>query len=810
MSSGEHNNQEPFDELVDLIERSGFFDSTYYGVQRPGLIGFPTLARHYLEDGWREGLNPSPMFDTRSYLAVNHDVRASGMNPLVHFLRFGKAEGRAPLGAGPEIKHASIVRATAPSQADWMALPRRHQAKAPSVDVIVPVYRGRSETLRCIYSVLASPVATPFDLWVIDDASPEPELVDALRELASSGRISLFRNSHNRGFVGTCNFAMKMDPTRDVVLLNADTEVFPGWLDRLRAASMLPNVGTVTPFSNNAEICSYPRFLQNNDRHLELPDAELDAIMAEVNRGDCVDLPTAVGFCVYVKRACLNTVGYFDEANFGHGYGEENDFCQRASRLGWRNVLATDVFVRHYGGISFESSKPGRVHAAGQVLARLHPGYHEAVRRFILADPARPFRQRVDAARIRRYSGNRTFLFVTHNRGGGTELHVNQLAERIAADGAGVVFCRAEEEHDGQRLRFSAPGLDLPNLAAIDMSADIDDFVSASTAISVVHLHIHHLAGFPEIAVEFFREAAKRLAVGYDVTIHDYMFACPRITMIDASGYYCGEPNEDGCTRCLARAGSEFGAQPIWLWRARHERLLNDARAVFVPDIDIVLRLRRYFPSAPYVLRPHPDVHVAPVAPAADPIPVPTFVNGVVARRIGLIGAIGPHKGSRLLLECARIVRDCEVPITFCVLGYTDIDAQLRELGVSISGAYRDDELVSRIVEAGFDIAWFASVWPETYCYTLSAALRAGAFPVAFDIGAIAGRLRSMRWGHLMPIEAFFDPKRVVNELAGLPTSPFPAQTADCYVLAESSFINQYYDLPPLPARWPEAEPKPV
>jgi hypothetical protein len=135
------------------------------------------------------------------------------------------------------------------------------------------------------------------------------------------------------------------------------------------------------------------------------------------------------------------------------------------------------------------------------------------------------------------------------------------------------------------------------------------------------------------------------------------------------------------------------------------------------------------------------------------------------------------------------------MPLRFSVLGYTDIDAELRDAGVLISGAYRDDELVSRIEEAGFNAVWFASVWPETYCYTLSGALRARVFPVAFDIGAVANRLRSLGWGHLMPLESFFDPKRIVDELTGLQTSPFPAGSAYRAVSGRSSFLAEYYDL---------------
>lgn len=787
--------------LIETVATSGYFDGDYYRAQLPDPIHPDDLIRHYVETGWREPLNPSARFDTASYLAVNHDVRASGMNPLVHYLRFGRAEGRSALGArGEDLEARSVVRAVQPSPEEWAALPPRAARGVPAVDVIIPVFAGYAETLRCIYSVLAAPVETEFELWVVDDASPNAELADALRELAASHRINLFRNPVNRGFVQSCNFAMRLHTARDVVLLNADTEVFAGWLDRLRAAAAQPNVGTVTPFSNNAEICSYPRFLRNNDRRLELSDAELAALFAEVNAGECADLPTAVGFCMYVRRECLATVGPFDE-RFGHGYGEENDFSQRAARLGWRNVLAADVFVRHYGGVSFGDSKYERVHAAGATLAALHPAYHDEVRRFIERDPAAALRRRVDEARVRRCARGRTFLFVTHLRGGGTERHVNDLVHGILATGGGVLFCRPEETAGGRYVRLSFPLLDVPNLAPVEMSSrGVEPFTAALRAMGVVHMHIQHLADFPSESAEFFRVAAARLGVAYDVTIHDYLAICPRITLIDASGYYCGEPDEDGCARCLAAAGPEVEATPIWLWRARYEHLLRDARAVFVPDEDVAARLRRYVPAARYVVRPHPEPLAAAGTVPAEPLAVPRILNGAVVRRVGLVGAIGPHKGSRVLAECARLVRERDLPLSFGVLGFTDIDAELRALGVTISGPYRDDEADVRLARAQFDFVWYPSVWPETYCYALSIALRAGVYPVAFDLGAIAARLRALRWGHLMPIEWVFDMPKIVEAMLELRVSPRPERDFASVLQGDGAFVHRYYGLE-VPAR---------
>lgn len=269
------------------------------------------------------------------------------------------------------------------------------------IDIAVPAYRGLAETRRCVESVLAAKVRLPAELTVIDDASPEPALSAWLRDTAP-GRFRLVVHEQNRGFVASANVGLTLHADRDVVLLNSDTEVADGWLDRLAAhAARDPAVGTVTPFSNNATICSYPRTLENNPLPEGETTASLDAAFARANAGRSAEIPTAVGFCMFVTRACLDRVGIFDEARYGMGYGEEVDFCMRVARAGMRNVAAGDVFVRHAGEVSFGDTGTERRARAQATVDELYPEFQQRLREFIPADPLRELRERVDRERRR-------------------------------------------------------------------------------------------------------------------------------------------------------------------------------------------------------------------------------------------------------------------------------------------------------------------------------------------------------------------------------------------------------------------------
>ncbi len=315
---------------------------------------------------------------------------------------------------------------------------------AHPVDIVIPVYRGEAETRTCLESVLAARGEREAEIVVVDDAGPEPGLRAWLARLAAAGRVTLLAHESNRGFVASVNEAMALHPDRDVVLLNSDTEVAPGWLDRLTAhAARDPRIGTATPFSSNATICSYPRTLENNPLPQGESTASLDAAFAAANPGTAADIPTAVGFCMHVTRRCLDAVGAFDEARYGAGYGEEVDFCMRAARQGFRHVLAGDVFVRHLGEVSFGPAGGERRARAQALVDALYPEFQVRLREFLATDPARPLRRRADVQRMRRAVARRPLLL---GRAGATQAASGD-ALRLRRLGGGAV-----------RLTWERPG----------------------------------------------------------------------------------------------------------------------------------------------------------------------------------------------------------------------------------------------------------------------------------------------------------------------------------------------------------------
>ena len=260
--------------------------------------------------------------------------------------------------------------------------------------VIVPVHNALEALDACLAS-LDRTLPAGAAVLVADDASSDPRIAPMLASWASRTALAarVVRRERNLGFPANCNAAFVETGDADVVLLNSDTVTTPGWLARLaECVASDPRIATATPWSNNAEICSFPRFCEDNP-----PPEHADAL-ADAAAGmprEFPDLPTAVGFCMVVRREALRAIGDFDAATFGAGYGEENDLSLRAASMGWRNVLCPTAYVVHHGGASFA---PLGLAPNGDGLARLlarWPDYHERVARFILDDPLRPFREKL-------------------------------------------------------------------------------------------------------------------------------------------------------------------------------------------------------------------------------------------------------------------------------------------------------------------------------------------------------------------------------------------------------------------------------
>lgn len=636
------------------------------------------------------------------------------------------------------------------------------------VDVIIPVYRGLQETSDCIESAVAT-----LPLWaniiVINDCSPEHEVTEWLRAASKRFSFELLENETNKGFVETVNIGMSQNLERDVLLLNSDVEVRNDWLERIREVAYLSeDIGSVTPFSNNATICSYPKFCKDNALPSGLSLAEIDLAFSKANKPeDFIEIPTGVGFCMYIKRTCLDEVGLFDVETFGKGYGEENDWCQRAINCGWKNVHATNVFAYHKGGVSFADEQNPRQKVALELLLKKHPNYTADVMYFVSQDPAKLARHRaaIELARAHR----NCVLHVEHALGGGVRRHVDDLVLELKPEinsvrlwqSGGVVHLYLNESIC---IKFS-------------VEKERDTLLSVLNYIGFSKIHYHHIHGLDSSLLSL----GSQLSLDYIITIHDYYLINGNVALTDSSGVFFGDESVESVIKKSEKnrlAGYKFSSDS-----GRHEleMFVTEAEMLLFPSSDTMKRFNRFYDVA--------DKSV--VAPHIERIPseIKRDFEFWDEERINVLvlGAISLEKGAIILNKFSEKYGS---DVNIHLLGYSCIPL---DRNIIAHGQYIEQDLLNKIIEISPDVVWYTSQCAETYCYTLSAAIVLNLPIVAPNIGAFPERLSVINNATIL--DDFKDIDKVYNAICskGKLSKGNMKNTRDLTNLASVNFYNGDY-----------------
>jgi GT2 family glycosyltransferase/protein-L-isoaspartate O-methyltransferase len=389
------------------LRRSGLFDAAHYRARYFDVAGYgDTLCLlHYCVHGWREGREPRAGFDPRQYLKTHPDVARAGVDPLLHFARFGRGEGRwhlpdvvpdgdQPLPPQPPLPTPGVRTGTAGTawthgsaraidlQRDpWAhyeefrahvfaaraASRRRTSARkpvlakatevaaaareidatlacsaTPAVSIAIPVHDALQVTLECLLAIAQHTDQGTYEVVVVDDASSSSTAAC----LAGLRPIRYFRQEQQAGFGATCNHAVARCRAPLVVLLNSDTQVQPGWLAALTAPLAEPSVGMVGPmllFPNGVLQEAGGRLRADGSGEMVGLGEDAGAPRFQVRRN--VDYVS--GACAAFRKADFERLGGFD-ARFAPAYAEDADLCLQMQHAGLRVVYEPAARVVHH------------------------------------------------------------------------------------------------------------------------------------------------------------------------------------------------------------------------------------------------------------------------------------------------------------------------------------------------------------------------------------------------------------------------------------------------------------------------------
>lgn len=613
-------------------------------------------------------------------------------------------------------------------------------------DVIIPIYNG-FEYLHALFNSLKNGTTLPHRLIIINDCSTDNKISEVLENIehyrnSFCQELIIHHNLENKGFVKSVNFAYTLTKN-NFVILNTDTEVPLGWLERL----MYPiehstDVASVTPLTNSGTICSFPNWLEDNELAFGLSLEEIDNTLQDINDQNLIEVPTGVGFCMAINRSIIEKIGFFDADTFGHGYGEENDWCMRAKSRGYKNVIICNLYVYHKHGGSFGSNKAALLASNAMKLSQKHPTYNKEVANLCYA---RPMEDLFAKASLIMFLRHNPAIIFCHFLGGGSEHFIH---EHLLFDTKSTyhILIRGSGERVKDNLEFYSNFKCIFKTTIKDLII-ILDLLSNSKTDEYYLNHVININNLPEdynLLTDFFLQNQIR-AIYY---LHDYFFVCPTVNLINNQKKYCGIPADlEVCNSCLADH-KDFIHFPlptnlsIQKWRTAMVGLLNQCVIIYSFSDSSSLLLTKVYPNLTYKIQKY-TLKLKKIDQVID---VPNFKNNKTIN-IGILGIIQVTKGLKIIQQLSNIMAELCLPYKITTVGFSTEPI----FNANVLGPYNKEYLPKICQDANIDLFIVPSIWPETYCYTAHEIMSMGYPVICFDLGAPAERIKKYEHGLVVP-----------------------------------------------------------
>ena len=627
-----------------------------------------------------------------------------------------------------------------------------------SCDIIIPVYNAFDCLKSCIESVLSYTDLQANRLIILDDKSSDERIIPLINEIISHRKqnIVFIKNKENQGFIKTVNIGMKYS-SNDVVLLNSDTEVTEHWLDKIqRCAYSKEEIATVTPLSNNATIVSVPLYNNVNTIPVGYDLRKFQDLIDSVSYKEYPEIPTGVGFCFFINRNALDAVGFFDEESFGKGYAEEEDFCYRCLDYGFRHVLCDDAVVYHKGSQSMLDLFQEIDDSRQKILLEKYPYYKANTYQWFLNHPLKYINLNINF-NLCLNNGKKNILILIHswdidinknNLIGGTSIHVLDIIKKLRCEfnfhilapynDAYCLYSYWETGEDKLEL-YSMPSKCYTSSFFNLRYAKILEELIVTFNISIIH--IHHMLGHYFDIIDIIKSRKLPLIL----SLHDFFSVCPRINKINHINKYCGFPNESECSFCLESYVNEYfnieNKVNIIAWKRIWSSMFSLADKIIIPSKNVQNEINSECSNLPiYVIEHGINIERTKEEPNID---------ADEKFNIAFLGNITTIKGKEKIEELVSYAHAYSDNIYFHLFG--NMDSSLEEHGRFIyHGSYCREDIGRLFKENRIKLVCIFSIWPETYCYTLTESVASNIPVLAIDYGAVGQRIKENNLGWLL------------------------------------------------------------
>lgn len=604
-----------------------------------------------------------------------------------------------------------------------------------TIDIIIPIYNGYEYLSRLFETIKKTKMK--YRLIIINDNSPDKRINKFLEQFPKDLNVNIIHNDENLGFVKSVNRGLKI-AKNNIALLNTDIELPEMWLERL----MLPilceeNVGSSTPFTNSGTICSFPEFCKDNLIFENLTvDAIDSAFKTIIPRYE--EMPTGVGFCMGMNKKALDEIGYLDDETFIKGYGEENDWCQRAIKHGYKNVHIENLFVYHKHGGSFLSEEKKRlIKRNSNMLSQKHSNYNVDVAKYCSLDPNKDIRDYIKFILLSKNIN--TILYFNHNLGGGASKYLENKIERNILDGKAIVQISYDVVRDFYYLEYKYLSYEF-----MYYFVNIELLFKFLNTIKLTRIYINELVTYPQL--DFVLQKILELKDGEDIELvmlmHDLYCICPTVNLLNNEGKYCNIPTVDKCRECLSNC--KFSLYPnccdIEEWRKMWNNFLIKCNNVICFSENTRLLLEKaYSLQNNIVVKPH---EMAPIPPLNKKYKHTEALN------IGLLGILSYHKGIEVIKSLIKVIEEKNININIILIGKSE--EKIDSTHFKETGEYDVYMIPKLILEYDIDVFFIASICPETFSYTTQEIIELNMPVVSFNIGAQGEKVKKFEKGAVL------------------------------------------------------------
>jgi hypothetical protein len=339
--------------------------------------------------------------------------------------------------------------------------------------------------------------------------------------------------------------------------------------------------------------------------------------------------------------------------------------------------------------------------------------------------------------------GRNTLLIVDHDMGGGANVFRESVLSQARAKKRNILLWTFSLSKLRFQLRLYRRG-ELMQTAWVGMHV----WEALAQTGKVKQLYFNNCVSYPEpeqvssMLLRFCRDTRAKVTL----FVHDFHMVCPSSFLLDDTGRFCGVPDRKRCRECLPRSDQQmvnlYRSRDIDSWRARWIECLREAdEIVCFSDNSKALLLRAY----PELARRRIKVRPHAVPPMAGKHRYPREPGPL---RIGVVGSIGVHKGSEVILALAERIAARELPVEIHVIGA--LNTPHRHPLIHQTGPYERARLADLLNEHGVHLAFVPSICAETFSFVTHELIALGAPLVAFDLGAQGDAARAYARGRVI------------------------------------------------------------